>query len=483
MIEAIVTIARLKAKEAIRAISSQYSKKYHLLGILIFIAIIYGVAFVNIFFLLPGVAKSGGLESQLSVLIISMLLWLFLVMNAVEGLRGGGLGIRESDANWVFTSGATTNQYVWAHTLEYTFFALVFTAPLMFVPAVTLRALDEPLLYMALFPIGLTILVLMTDAIASLITIGLERRKRAITFIVFLALIAITIVVIAPLLSIAGFTRFALLNSFFSILPTTFLAELLIGSMVGRFETIWLLAPGACGLALILLVSRASLGYEYEYRPKIVKEKRYARREMRDPLTSKHLLLIMRRKLYLLPIFYAAIYIVVGLSGSSMPFLAALLIILSSQSLTTQILVNEKMWILKSLGLSGERVISSMLKILVPMSLVYLPVAAILLIIGGADLWILPGIFAIAIMIPPYTIWASLKFKRIGYMFSIWVSMATILPAIFLPLLTPFYVSAPALMAIGLIFYYIFYRLSSARWNAIWEEIDFAARFGQKTQN
>jgi hypothetical protein len=83
-----------------------------------------------------------------------------------------------------------------------------------------------------------------------------------------------------------------------------------------------------------------------------------------------------------------------------------------SQALAQQILLNEKMWILKSLGLSGKRVVSSMLKVLIPISIVYLPLAAILLVIGGADLWLLPGIFSIAIMIPPYIIWSCLKFKR-----------------------------------------------------------------------
>lgn len=481
---AIKTIARLKAKEAIGMISSQYSKRA-LLGILIFIALIYGSQFVWIFFVLPGVAKSGGLESELAVAIASNLMWLFLVLNSVGGIRGEGLGIRENDANWLFTSGVTTHQYVWARTLEYALFAVVFTAPLMFVPAVTLSALGEPILYMVLFPIGLTILVLMMDAIASLITISMRRRRKAMALIVYLALIAITVLVIAPLLSIAGFTFYPLLVALTDILPTTFLAKLLIGSMVGSFELVSLLASGAYALALILLVSWASLGYEYEYKPKIAKEKKYARRKMGDPLASKHLLLIRRKRLYLYPLMYAAMYIVLGVlisSGSMMPFFAAFLIMISSQMLTMQILINEKMWVLKSLGLSGKKVVSSMLKILAPLSLVYLPIAAILLIIGGADLWLLPGILAIAIMIPPYMIWASLKFKRIGYMLSTWGSMATILPAIILPQFTPFYVSAPALIAIGLVFYHIFSKLASVKWDAIWEEIDFAARFGQRGQ-
>jgi len=207
---------------------------------------------------------------------------------------------------------------------------------------------------------------------------------------------------------------------------------------------------------------------------------------MKDPLTSKNLLLIKRRKAYISPIVTAVFYIVIGifLPGESViPIFACFLMLFPSQALAQQILLNEKMWILKSLDLSGKRVVSSMLKVLIPISIVYLPLAAILLVIGGADLWLLPGIFSIAIMIPPYIIWTCLKFKKVGVMLSSFGAMAAVIPALVLPALTPYYVSAPACILIGILFYYTFFRLASNKWDEIWEEIDFAARFGQRAQN
>jgi len=476
---AITTVARYKAKEAIRMVSSQYTKR-SFLGILLFMALIYGSQFVWIFFVMPGVAESGGLGDPLTTFVVSMILWFFLVMNVVGGTMGAGLGIKEKDANWIFTTGVTTSQYVWAHTLEYALFALVFTAPLMLVPALTLTTLNEALWHMVLFPITLTIFVLMMDSIASLITIGLKKGKKVVPIAVYAILVVITVLIIASPL-----TDNPQLNVLYDILPTTFLARVLIGSMVGSFRLAQFLASGAILLTLILLVSWASIGYEYEYKPKIVKGKRYTRKKMRDPLASKDLLLIKRKRVYLYPLMTAAIYIVLGIflsssGGSMMPFFAGFLIMISSQTLTQQILVNERMWILKSLDLSGKKVISSMLKILVSLSMVYLPIAAILLIIGRANLWLLPGILAIAIMIPPYMIWASLKFKKVGYMLSTWGSFLTFIPAMILPELIPFYIAAPVLILMGLVFYYIFFRLASNKWDEIWEEIDFAARFGQK---
>ena len=112
-----------------------------------------------------------------------------------------------------------------------------------------------------------------------------------------------------------------------------------------------------------------------------------------------------------------------------------------------------------------------------------MPIAALLLIIGRADLWVLPGIFSIALMIPPYMIWSSLKFKKVGYMLSSFGSMAAVVPAITLPLIVPYYVSAPVLILTGAISYLIFSRLAAKKWDEIWEEIDFMAKFGQRVQN
>ena len=478
--KAIPTIAKYKAKEAIRTLSGQYSKR-SFLGILLFIVLVYGGQFVWIYLVLPGVAKGGGLETSLAKLIISSLLWFFLAMNVVSGAMGGGMGIQDKDAYWIFTTGITTNQYVWGHTLEYGFFALLFTAPLMFVPAVTLFAINCSIAYMVLFPVGLIMFILMMDSLASLITIGLKKGRKTVPIIVYSSLIVLTLLIItSPLVN----------NHYIDLLiealPTTLLARVLIGSMVGSFECVPLLTSGIITLALILLVSWASIGYEYEYKSKIAKEKRYARKRMKDPLTSKNLLLIKRRKAYISPIVTAVFYIVIGifLPGESViPIFACFLMLFPSQALAQQILLNERMWILKSLGLSGNRVVSSMLKVLIPISIVYLPLAAILLVIGGADLWLLPGIFSIAIMIPPYIIWTCLKFKKVGVMLSSFGAMAAVIPALVLPALTPYYVSAPACILIGILFYYTFFRLASNKWDEIWEEIDFAARFGQKAQN
>jgi hypothetical protein len=159
-VKAIPTIAKYKVKEAIRTLSGQYSKK-SFLGILLFIVLMYGSQFVWIYIVLPGVAKGGGLETSLAKLIISSLLWLFLAMNVVSGAMGGGMGIQDNDTCWIFTTGVTTNQYVWAHTIEYGFFALLFTAPFMFVPAVTLFAINCSIAYMVLFPVGLIMCILM----------------------------------------------------------------------------------------------------------------------------------------------------------------------------------------------------------------------------------------------------------------------------------------------------------------------------------
>jgi len=95
--------------------------------------------------LLPGAAKGDMLDSPMAIGVISAILWFYLVTTVVEGTRGGGLGIQDKDANWIFTTGVTTNQYAWAHTLEYAFFAVVFTAPLALLPAVTLSTLNKPL--------------------------------------------------------------------------------------------------------------------------------------------------------------------------------------------------------------------------------------------------------------------------------------------------------------------------------------------------
>ena len=484
-----MTIAKYKAKEAITMVSSQYTKR-SFLGIIAFIASVYGSQFVWIYLVLPGVARSGDLGSEVVIYIVSTMLWFYIVMNMVGGAMGGGLGIQDKDAHWIFTTGVTTYQYVWAHTVEYALFAIVFMAPLAFVPAVTLSTMGEPIWYMVLFPIGMTILILMGDTIASLITMGMKRGRKAVLITVYSVLIAITLLIINSLLAIIASPLLDIpqLDLLWDILPTTLIAEFLIGSMVGSFEYVPFLASTGILVALIFLVSWVARGYEYEYKPKITKERRYARKRMRDPLTSKDLLLIRRKKIYLYPLMTAAIYIAMGIffsssDGTMMPFFAAFLIMISSQTLTQQILINERMWILKSLGLSGKRVVLSMLKILVSLSIIYLPIAALLLIIGRADLWVLPGIFSIALMIPPYMIWSSLKFKKVGYMLSSFGSMAAVVPAITIPLIVPYYVSAPVLILTGAISYLIFSRLAAKKWDEIWEEIDFAAKFGQRVQN
>ena len=502
----VLTMAKYKAKEAIRTNSSQYTKKA-LLGFIIVIVAILGSQFVWIYFLMQWVAKNGMLESHLVVPIISTALWFFLLMGMFSKIGNPGLNVQDNDAHWIFTTGVTAKEYVLADMLLFTVLAVLFTAPLMFVPAVALSTLKAPMWHMVLFPIGLIVLCLMIISIVSLVGISMTKNKRIIPIIIYSAITVLTIPVILTFLSVTTsvlveipelsglielpsyITDIDVIwdNALVEFLPTTLLARILAGSMVGSFELMPLLASGGVLLGLVLLVLWASAGYQYEYKPKITKEKKYTRKKMRDPLVSKHLLLIKRKKAYVYPALVAVFYMVIGyfvssFDGSMMSFFAAFLIMTSSQTLTQQILINERMWILKSLGLSGKKVVSSMLKVLIPLSIVYLPTAAVILIIGNADLWVLLGILAIALIIPPYMIWISLKFKSVGYQLSSFGSIATVMPVIVLPQIVPFYVFVPVCILIGVGFYYLFFKLASKKWDDIWEEVDFAAKFGQKVK-
>jgi len=455
----IATIVKYKAIEAVRALSSQYSKRGKI-GILIFIVVMYAAQVPWICLVIPGVAKSGALVSEITFYITTLVLWFFLVLSAVSGTMGGGLGIQEKDATWIFTI-ANSFQYAIAHTIEYTLFSLVFTAPLMFVPAISLSATGAPLWHMLLFPITLTILVVATDSIASLITIGIGKRKRAVLALTSLFLVIFSALALSPL---------------WRALPTAPIARTLIGSMTGALDPAALLYSFLITIALVLMVAFFSRGYEYEFREKTKKERRYRKKSMKDPMLSKNLLLVTRKKLYLLPLSLSIFYAVIGFfTSENSTFFAVFVALYSSMMLTQQILLHERMWIPKHIGVSGKRAVLSMLWILIPFSLMVLPISALLLYFGGMPMTQLAGVFFMLLMMPPYMIWAALKFKKIGNMFAMFIPFL-FLPVVYIPAM--YALSLPIIIVAGPAISYLFFRLASKKWESIWD-IDFTARFGQ----